>query len=510
MASVALLIVLSTGARAATGDSRIVNEPAFPTTTCATLQANLQATNGVFSGYDETAAGNSQPDTTRIQAAISGCASTTQVRAVELQANVANNAFLIGPITLANGVILVVDPGVTLYGSRYPLDYGSSLCGTNTNGTGNCTNLITANSVHNGGIMGYGVIDGRGQMTMIGSTKTWYSLGQTGNIQSTPRMLKLSGSCTNFTLYKITMQNSGYFTVSASGSGNNGVTLWDVKITTPWTDPNTDGFDPTGTNVTLTNSFISDGDDNVAIKASTSASAATNMTFSHNHFYAGHGMSIGSETNLGDSNILVTDLAMAGNSLDGNQNGLRIKSYPGKGGTVTDVVYDGVCIKDTNDPIVIDPNYSTGSGSLPIFQNITIRNTHILYDSNMHYNGGKNIQLDGYSAADLLGLTLDNVILDSPPSCGSFYHSQYANITLGPGPVNFAACITGTACRPRLPPFTIQTHRMTVRTSLFIWPASSSGQATVHHLQQSRRATACPSASSCNPPFQEILCRKAR
>ena len=53
----------------------------------------------------------------------------------------------------------------------------------------------------------------------------------------------------------------------------------------------------------------------------------TNMTVSHNHFYYGHGMSIGSETYGGVSKMLVTDL-----SLDGDDNALRIKSNPTRGG----------------------------------------------------------------------------------------------------------------------------------------------------------------------------------
>ncbi len=59
------------------------------------------------------------------------------------------------------------------------------------------------------------------------------------------------------------------------------------------------------------------------------------MSVIHNHFYWGHGMSIGSETNGGVSKIRVSDL-----SLDGPDNGIRIKSNGSRGGLVHDVVYD--------------------------------------------------------------------------------------------------------------------------------------------------------------------------
>jgi polygalacturonase len=65
-------------------------------------------------------------------------------------------------------------------------------------------------------------------------------------------------------------------------------------------------------------SYINTGDDNIAIKAG-STGGSTNITISHNHFYRGHGVSIGSETDGGASAIRVFDL-----SIEGADNGLRI------------------------------------------------------------------------------------------------------------------------------------------------------------------------------------------
>ena len=56
-------------------------------------------------------------------------------------------------------------------------------------------------------------------------------------------------------------------------------------------------------------------------------------------------MSIGSETNGGASAIRVTDL-----SIDGADNGIRIKSNSSRGGLVHDIVYEDVCIRDTKNP----------------------------------------------------------------------------------------------------------------------------------------------------------------
>src|SRR5262249_51817009 len=136
----------------------------------------------------------------------------------------------------------------------------------------------------------------------------------------------------DFTLYRIRLKNSPNFHVTFSG---NGFTAWGVVIKTPKTARNTDGIDPgNATNVTITHCFIDDGDDNVAIKAGRPG-PTSHMTLAHNHFYSGHGMSIGSETDGGASAVLVTDL-----SIEGADNGIRIKSNSSRGGLVNHVVYE--------------------------------------------------------------------------------------------------------------------------------------------------------------------------
>jgi len=94
------------------------------------------------------------------------------------------------------------------------------------------------------------------------------------------------------------------------------------------------------------------------------------MTIAHNHFYAGHGMSIGSETSGGaDSTASPTF------RLTAPDNGLRIKSNSSKGGLVQDVVYRDVCIRNTKNPILMDSDYEhfgKGGDRLPIFTGIEL------------------------------------------------------------------------------------------------------------------------------------------
>jgi polygalacturonase len=153
-----------------------------------------------------------------------------------------------------------------------------------------------------------------------------------------------------------------------------------------------------------------------------------NLIIAHNHFGKGHGMSIGSETYGGVQNVQVCDL-----SLDGTQNGLRIKSDVSRGGVVQNITYTDVCMRNVRDPLVFDPYYSAATGTeIPDFHDIALHNVHIL-------GAGANT-LTGYDATHKLGISLDNVIFDSVGT--AMFTTSDANVTLGPGPVNFK--LTGT------------------------------------------------------------------
>ena len=196
-------------------------------------------------------------------------------------------------------------------------------------------------------------------------------------------------------------------------------------IDSPGTARNTDGIDPSSaTNVTITHCFIHAGDDHVAIKAG-SAGPSAHITVAHNHFYTGHGMSIGSETNGGVDAILVSDL-----TIDGADNGIRIKSNASRGGLVHDVTYSGICIRDTKNPVAMDstyPFYGSARDELPWFRDVLLHDVRVL-------SPGR-IVLEGYDAEHRLGIAFDNVQLDDPARTP--IAASHADITLGPGPVNF-------------------------------------------------------------------------
>lgn len=330
---------------------------------------------------------------------------------------------------------------------------------------------------------------------------SWWDLGWEGNEaltgqdQNNPRLIEpFYGN--NFTIYNVTLQNAPKIHVSPVGI--NGATVWGMNIFTPtqaytqmtnyWnayydyaTVKNTDGFDPgvksagsalkapttsnqpafldtnnyyagaSGTNkfsgdisnVLLAYSYISDSDDNVALKGESgsagtigSEGAAYNLTFAHDHFFYGHGMSIGSQTSGGPaggnpsaqllatgstpmsyttgtpswsptnqtyatqtlypavSNINVYDLA-----LDYTDNGIRIKTNWTEGGLVSNVNYTNVCMQGNPTPSTFDaspqtaiyiyPYYtaSANEGLFPSYQNINVNGVHELSAANWTFQG---------------------------------------------------------------------------------------------------------------------------
>lgn len=411
-----------------TGDTRTVSRPVIPST-CATLTATLTLANRTGSAAQE----QNPPDTARLQQAIDRCTQTGSASvAVELVAGGAHRDFLSGPLTVTRGVVLVVDSGVTLYAARNPALYqvsGSPACGTVASGKGGCRAFLAVSGA-NAGIEGVraadgsqGRIDGRGDATVLGGSGSWWDLAHQAQVQGgnqqNPRLIQATRS-DNFTVYDIDLLNSPNFHLVYSGG--TGFTVWGVRIKTPATARNTDGIDPAGaTDVTIRDSSIAAGDDGVAIKGN---QASHNITIAGNHFYGTHGISIGSETAGGVSNVLVRDNTVDGTdpwgTASGSSTGIRIKSSPANGGTVSDVAYVNTCLRAVKAPMVFDTHYAgqTGSGT-PYFTRISV----IGLVATGSPARAKSVFV-GLDAAHPLGLSLSQVTLDVTANT-----AQYARVT---------------------------------------------------------------------------------
>jgi polygalacturonase len=399
-------------------DTRTVTEPVVPPV-CATLKAQISAQHGTVAETDEH-----RLDTLRIQEAVDSCAPG---KAVELRAEGDKSAFLSGPLELRHGITLLVDGGVTLFGSRDPRQYDAypGVCGTvTTENRRGCKPLIHAGDT-DAAVIGDGVIDGRGGAKLMHADVSWWDLAQEAKVknayQNCPRII-VADRADNFILYRITLKNSPNFHVIVNRT--NGFTAWGVKIDSPKTARNTDGIDPSSsTNVSILHSYIHAGDDNVAIKAGSNG-PASHITIADDHFYTGHGMSIGSETNGGVEAVEVRDL-----TIDGADNGIRIKSNSTRGGTVRNITYSNVCIRNVKEPLVFDPFYSTERGTdVPSFEEITLHGVGVLTPGKMTFVGS--------DAQHLLRIRFDGLRVESYDP--KQVRAANARIAIGPGGSNFA------------------------------------------------------------------------
>jgi polygalacturonase len=385
-------LLLAAAGQTPAQDRRTVVEPHLPAA-CAVLQA--ERVSGSLAASDDTA---------RIQHAIDHCPAGAAVRLATDRGQPALAAFVSGPLTLRSGVTLWVDAGATLYATPDPAAYdlGRGLCGHEDSAGRGCKPFISVDDTSGAAIMGDGVIDGQGGQPMAGGSQSWWQLARQAQRdhlnQNVPHLI-VASHARDFTLYRVTLRNAPKFHVVLRQV--EGFTAWGVRIATPGDARNTDGIDPISSrDVTIIHSDIRAGDDNVAIKSGKEGPSEY-ISVLHNHFYSGHGMSIGSNTDGGIAHVLVDDLSM-----DGTTSGLRIKSDRSRGGLVTDIHYRNVCLRGVRAPIDISAAYDPqATGTLiPRYEGLFFEHVHSM-------TPGRPV-MQGYDAAHPVLATMDDVTFD--------------------------------------------------------------------------------------------------
>ncbi|HET8841224.1 MAG TPA: glycosyl hydrolase family 28 protein [Ktedonobacteraceae bacterium] len=326
-------------------------------------------------------------DTSALQQAINACAGGGTVE-------LTSGKYLSGPLTLPGNIIFQIDSGATLLASQTVSDYPAS--GSHLQA------LLSASKVSNVTITGSGTIDGQGASwwAVINAEK---AAGQT--LSPRPAMIDLE-TVTTATISGITIKNApnGHITMKKAS----GVTITHIAISSPSDSPNTDGIDVwSSSNVTVTNSTIDDGDDDIAIDSSASDGPAHDIFLSSCTILHGHGLSIGSFTGGGVYNVNIHD-----NTLTGTSTGVRLKTARDRGGEVTGVTYTHLTMTNVSTPISLleyypkvpadgDPAQAITS-TTPNFHNITI--------SKITATGASNAgQIVGVPELPMTGITLTNV-----------------------------------------------------------------------------------------------------
>jgi polygalacturonase len=196
--------------------------------------------------------------------------------------------------------------------------------------------------------------------------------------------------------------------------------------------PSKMAFDGYLKNFVFAYNYVSTGDDDMAFKGSSSPAPKGSglfavdgkrdvrsdrkygMIVAHNHIYWGHGISVGSETNAGVTNIEVYD-----NSFWHSEEGLRIKSDYARGGEVSNVHYQYACIDNAMNALLFTPYYSTKAlpAAGPLFPNF-----HDITMDNVRLQGTTAVKLQGFQANTggfgnpqyPLVMTMNNVVADNP------------------------------------------------------------------------------------------------
>jgi polygalacturonase len=346
--------------------------------------------------YGATGNGTTK-DTTAIQNAINACAGGGTV-------DFPGGTYLTAPLFLKSNLTLDIESGATILGSETTSDY------TVKSGETVATSilaLINSDNVSNITIDGGGVINGQGS--------PWWASG--ASTSNRPRLIELANG-SNFTISSVTLENAAAMHLFLKN--DNTVTVNHVTISAPSSSPNTDGIDPAGdTNVLIENSSISDGDDNIAIKAEDAGKQTSTIVINNCTFGSGHGVSIGNDLAGG-----VTGVTVENSTFNGTTNGIRIKSTRTTGGNIRNITYSNLKMTNVKYPIWFsgyypnipadgDPAQSVTS-TTPDYHDITVNGLTATGASAAGYIVGVpeepfyNIYLENVKISAKTGLTVRN------------------------------------------------------------------------------------------------------
>ncbi|AZT89493.1 glycoside hydrolase family 28 protein [Caldicellulosiruptor changbaiensis] len=261
--------------------------------------------------------------------------------------------YLTGPIHLKSNITLYIESGAILKFSNDPADF--PLVYTRWEGEEQevYSPLIYAENAENIAVVGFGTIDGQGEM--------WWKLHRNKELKyPRPRTICFY-RCKNVTIEGIKIVNSPSWTVNPIECEN--VTVHNVKIQNPYDSPNTDGINPESCKgVRISNCYIDVGDDCVTLKSGTEDCkvripceniAITNCIMAHGH----GGVVIGSEMSGGVRNVVISNCIF-----EGTDRGIRIKTRRGRGGIVEDIRVSNIVMKNVMCPFAFYMYYHCGKG----------------------------------------------------------------------------------------------------------------------------------------------------
>lgn len=261
-----------------------------------------------------------------------------------------------------------------------------------------------------------GTIDGQGDI--------WWNMWRQGTLQFTrPNLVEFMNS-QSIIISNVVFKNSPFWNIHPVYCSN--VVIHYVTILAPSDSPNTDGIDPdSSSNVCIEDSYISTGDDLVAVKSgwdeygiayNRSSTDITIRRITGSSPFAG--IAVGSETSGGVENILVEHINLSNMGV-----GIHLKTNTGRGGFIKNITVSDVYMENVRKGIKIagdvggHPDDKYDPNALPVMTDITIRNVRgerVLQAGSIH----------GLKDSPFSGVCLNNISLagrveerDTPWQC---------------------------------------------------------------------------------------------
>lgn len=238
---------------------------------------------------------------------------------------------------------------------------------------GRYISFIHGDGIHDVVITGEnGTIDGQGDV--------WWNMWRQRTLLFTrPNLVEFLNS-RNIIISNVIFRNSPFWNVHPVYSSN--VVVRYVTILAPHDSPNTDGIDPdSSSNVCIEDSYISTGDDVVAIKSGwdeygiaygrRSSDITIRRVTGSSPF---GGIAVGSETSGGVQNVLAEHINLYNMGV-----GIHIKTNIGRGGIIRNITFSNVYMENARKGIKISgdvgdhPDDKFNPNALPVVKGITIK-----------------------------------------------------------------------------------------------------------------------------------------
>lgn len=265
--------------------------------------------------------------------------------------------------------------------------------------------FIHGDGVHDVIITGEnGTIDGQGEV--------WWNMWRRRTLQFTrPNLIEFMNS-RNIIISDVIIQNSPFWNIHPVYCSN--VVVRYVTILAPADSPNTDGIDPdSSSHVCIEDSYISTGDDLVAVKSGwdqygiSYGRPSSDITIRRIRGSTPFsGIAVGSETSGGVENVLAEHINLTNVGV-----GIHVKTNIGRGGTIRNITVSDVFIQNARKGIKIagdvggHPDEKFDPNALPVVKDITIKNVR----------GVKVLQaglIHGLRGSPFTGICLSNINLN--------------------------------------------------------------------------------------------------